>query len=579
MINDNPTVAKLLKKTPAVVQSEPCFKVLEIFLGNSNLFAIPVVSNQNKPLGLVERGFFIDKFIKPYAKEIYGKKKIIEFTNTSSIIVDQSISIDEVAKVVLNAGMEHMVSGFIATDKGLYIGIANGHDLLSEITERKQAHLYYLAHFDHLTKLPNRVLLQDRLVQAMTSSKLSGHYGALLFIDLDNFKLINDTLGHHIGDLLLINVAQRLNLCITEEDTVARLGGDEFIVLLTRLGKSESEAAGRVEAVGNNILTTLNQAYQLEDSVFHNTPSIGATLFTSHEAEVDTLMKQADIAMYKSKESGRNTLHFFDQAMENALINQASLESDLRKAIQEQQLLLHYQAQVVEGGLMTGAEVLVRWQHPQRGMVSPAEFIPLAEETGMILPLGRWILHAACIQLSKWADNPEMAHLTLSVNISAHQLNQDDFVEQVLEAVNISGANPNRLKLELTESMLVININGIIQKMNVLISKGIGFSLDDFGTGFSSLSFLKYLPLAQLKIDQSFVRNIHTDQKDASIAKTIVALAKNLRMDVIAEGVETAGQRDFLVDIGCHAYQGYFFSRPLSLQDFENFAKSVVQHI
>lgn len=228
---------------------------------------------------------------------------------------------------------------------------------------------------------------------------------------------------------------------------------------------------------------------------------------------------------------------------------------------------------------MTGAEVLVRWQHPQRGMVSPAEFIPLAEETGMILPLGRWILHTACVQLSIWANNPAMAHLTLSVNISAHQLNQNDFVDQVMEAVNFSGANPNRLKLELTESMLAIDIDGIIRKMNVLISKGVGFSLDDFGTGFSSLSFLKHLPLAQLKIDQSFVRSIHTDQSDASIAKTIVALAKNLRMDIIAEGVETAGQRDFLAGIGCHAYQGYFFSRPLSLEDFEKYAMRVVQQI
>ncbi|WP_428826045.1 EAL domain-containing protein [Azonexus sp. IMCC34842] len=444
-----------------------------------------------------------------------------------------------------------------------------------DITERKQAEekIEALAFFDQLTGLPNRTLLLDRLKQAQRSSARSGNYCALLFLDLDNFKTLNDTLGHEVGDLLLKQVAQRLLSCVREGDSVARLGGDEFVVILSGLSGNEREAVNGTETVAEKILTALNQIYLLGDVGHHSTASIGATLFNGARTPIDELMKQSDLSMYKAKSAGRNTFRFFDPAMEIAAKERAALEGDLRRALAEGQFLLHYQAQMADDDRLTGAEVLVRWQHPRRGMVSPADFIPLAEESGLILPLGQWVLETACRQLATWARRADMAHLTLAVNVSAHQLHQADFVEQVLGVLDESGANPQHLKLELTESLLVDNVEAIIEKMSALKAKGVGFSLDDFGTGYSSLSYLKRLPLDQLKIDQSFVRDVLIDPNDAAIAKTVVALAQSLGLGVIAEGVETKAQRDFLANAGCHAYQGYFFSRPLPLADFEKFVE------
>ena len=441
-------------------------------------------------------------------------------------------------------------------------------------TERKKAEdrIRELAFFDQLTGLPNRTLLQDRLKQAMTASGRSGNYGALLFIDLDNFKSLNDTLGHDVGDQFLKQAAQRLAGCVRDGDTVARLGGDEFVVILASLSSDEREAAQGTEVAAEKILAALDHVYRFGSAAHHSTASIGTTLFKGASISVDELMKQADLTMYKSKEAGRNNIHFFDPEMEVAVRTRAALESDLRRAVDGGEFLLHYQAQVIDGGRIAGAEVLVRWQHPQRGMVSPAEFIPLAEETGLILPLGQWVLETACRQLSLWARRTETAGFTLAVNVSAHQFRQADFVERVLAALKRTGANPQRLKLELTESLLVSNVEDIIDKMFALKAKGIAFSLDDFGTGFSSLSYLKRLPLDQLKIDQSFVRDVLSDPNDAAIARTVVALARSLGLGVIAEGVETKAQRDFLAESGCHAYQGYFFSRPLPVEGFEAFA-------
>ncbi|MDD5177269.1 MAG: EAL domain-containing protein [Sterolibacterium sp.] len=447
-----------------------------------------------------------------------------------------------------------------------------------DITQRKMAEekIQTLAFFDQLTNLPNRTLLQDRLKQAMAASSRSGSYGALLFIDLDNFKTLNDTLGHDMGDLLLKQVAQRLKLCVREGDTVARLGGDEFVVVLAGLSTDERDAANGIETVAEKILAALNQSYQLGDAAHHGSASIGVTLFRGDLASVDDLMKQADLAMYKSKEAGRNTLRFFDPDMESAVKMRAALEDDLRRALEEKQFLLYYQAQVVGEGRLTGVEALVRWQHPRRGMVPPADFISLAEETGLILPLGHWVLETSCSQLVAWARRPETANLTIAVNVSAHQFRQPDFVDQVLAVLDQTGANPQRLKLELTESLLVHDVEEIIEKMFALKAKGVGFSLDDFGTGYSSLSYLKRLPLDQLKIDQSFVRDVLSDPNDAAIAKTVVALGQSLGLNVIAEGVETETQRDFLAGAGCHAYQGYFFSRPLPIDSFEQFAQSLI---
>jgi diguanylate cyclase (GGDEF)-like protein/PAS domain S-box-containing protein len=444
---------------------------------------------------------------------------------------------------------------------------------LTDITQRKldEDRIRQLAFFDPLTHLPNRRLLMDRLQRALAVSDRSQRCGAVLFIDLDHFKTLNDTLGHERGDQLLQQVARRLVECVREGDTVARLGGDEFVVMLEDLSEVAEIAAEEARTATRKILSRLNQPYQLMDQVFYSSSSIGLALYNGHSVAIDELLKQADLAMYQAKAAGRNGIRFFDPTMQESVNTRAQLESDLREGILRGQFLLFYQPQVGASGQVTGAEALLRWSHPVRGMVSPLEFIGLAEETGHILALGNWVLETACAQLVAWASNPLRRNLSLAVNVSARQFREPDFADGLLRLLDSSGANPKNLKLELTESMLVDNLEDIITKMTKLRQRGIGFSLDDFGTGYSSLAYLKRLPLDQLKIDQSFVRDVLVDANDAAIAKTIVSLAQSLGLSVIAEGVETLAQRDFLAQHGCHAYQGYLFSRPLSLQDFEKF--------
>lgn len=444
-----------------------------------------------------------------------------------------------------------------------------------DISERKKAEekINTLAFFDPLTGLPNRTLLQDRLKQAKVASARSDCYGALLMIDLDNFKTINDTLGHDIGDALLIQVAQRLKLCVREGDSVARLGGDEFVVVLSNLSPDKEDAARDTEAVAEKIIATLNPTYRFAHADHRSTASIGATLFKGTQSSIDELMKQADISMYKAKAAGRNTFCFFDPAMELAVKARAALESDLRLALEANQFSLHYQAQIAGDSRLIGAEALLRWQHPQRGLVSPADFIPLAEETGLILPLGLWVLETACAQLALWARQPLLADLTLAVNVSARQFHQRDFVAQVCAVLEQTGANPLRLKLELTESLLISNVEEVIVKMHALKALGISFSLDDFGTSYSSLAYLSRLPLDQLKIDRSFVMNLESDDNAAVICAATISLAHSLKLKVVAEGVETEAQRYFLQTVHrCDLIQGYLFSRPLARADFEAFA-------
>ncbi len=444
-----------------------------------------------------------------------------------------------------------------------------------DISHRKTAEeeINHLAFYDPLTNLPNRRLLIDRLRHALLAGSRSDSAGALFFIDVDNFKTLNDTLGHDKGDMLLDQVARRLSATVREEDTIARLGGDEFVIMMEGLSLIALDAAALARVVAEKILEAFKEPYDLQGTPYLCTVSIGIALFNRPTDTVEELLKQADLAMYQAKAAGRNTLRFFDPQMQSVVMARTELETDLREGLRQSQLLLHYQPQVDDDGRITGAEALVRWQHPVRGMIPPMEFIGLAEETGLILNLGHWVLETACKQLVAWSGKAAMAHLTVAVNVSAHQFRQIDFVEQVLAVLKSTGANPHRLKLELTESLLVSNVDEVIGKMFALKARGVGFSLDDFGTGYSSLSYLKRLPLDQLKIDQSFVRDIHVDPNDAAIAKTIVALAHSLGLGVISEGVETAAQRDFLAHAGCHAHQGYFFSRPLAIEGFEAFAQ------
>jgi diguanylate cyclase (GGDEF)-like protein/PAS domain S-box-containing protein len=439
-----------------------------------------------------------------------------------------------------------------------------------DITERKEAEarIENLAFYDPLTGLPNRRLLLDRLQQALSSSDRSGRIGALMFIDLDEFKVINDTLGHDFGDQLLKSVAERLSDCVREGDTVARLSGDEFVVILENLSESEHESATDAKRIGEKILSSLGQSYHLDGYTRHASASIGVALFSGHKSIIKDLLKRADLAMYEAKASGRNALRFFDPEMQAIVLARAEMENSLRMGILKNEFVLYFQPQISGNTHLIGSEALVRWNHPSLGLILPHDFIPLAEQTGLILPLGLWILQAACAQLTTWALSTKTASLSMAVNVSARQFYQPNFVNQVMAVLESSGANPSKLKLELTEGVMLTNVEETISKMQILQELGVRFSLDDFGIGYSSLSFLKRLPLNQLKIDRSFVRNVLTDPDDSAIAKMVINLARELNLEIIAEGVETEAQRNFLAQCGCFDYQGFLFAPALPSVEF-----------
>jgi diguanylate cyclase (GGDEF)-like protein len=405
----------------------------------------------------------------------------------------------------------------------------------------------------------------DRLQRALDNCAQRSCSNALFFIDLDNFKSLNDTLGHAVGDQLLRQVAQRLHGCVSHHDTVSRFGGDEYVVLLEGMSTDMERACAHARTVGERMLTMLRQPYKLEQYCHHSTASIGIVLFSDARDDIGELLKRADMAMYGAKGSGRNTLRLFNPGMQAALSARMALENDLRQALRqcEREFDLHYQPQIDRHGQVTGVEALVRWRHPMRGMVSPVEFIPLAEETGLVLALGQWVLKKACDQLLAWAASPVTAQIEVAVNVSARQFHHPQFVAQVLELVAAAGIDAHRLKLELTETSVLENVADTIAKMNVLKTHGVSFALDDFGTGYSSLAYLKQLPLDMLKIDRSFVLDLLTNQNDAVIARTIIALGRSLGLRVLAEGVETVAQRDFLFEHGCDAYQGYLCAKAL----------------
>ena len=440
-----------------------------------------------------------------------------------------------------------------------------------DVTALRQAsaEIESLAFYDPLTNLPNRRLLMDRMEQAIAASVRSGQHGALLFLDLDHFKTLNDTRGHEVGDMLLRQVAERLKTCVRREDTVARLGGDEFVVMLNELSAHSGEAAAQTRRVGQKILRKLNVPYTLGEHAYHSTPSIGATLMGGALQSSADLLKQADIAMYQVKSQGRNALCFFDPQMQIAISLRAQLEGDLQTALSAQQFVLHYQPQFHLDGRMVGAEALIRWQHPERGLLAPGAFIGVAEESELIVPMGHWVLRTACQQLAAWQGDARLRQLQLSVNVSARQFRQRDFVARVVEVLRETGARPHLLKLELTESLVLDNVEDTIAKIGQLKTKGVRFSVDDFGTGYSSLAYLTRLPLDQLKIDQSFVRNLGVRHTDDVIVQTILGMARNLELDVIAEGVETQAQKDFLAQHGCLFFQGYLLGRPMPVAALE----------
>ena len=440
----------------------------------------------------------------------------------------------------------------------------------TDISQHKgyEAEIRNLAFYDSLTQLPNRRLLMDRLAHLISIHQRNSSHSAIFFIDLDNFKTLNDTRGHDAGDLLLVETAKRLCDCVRDSDTVARLGGDEFVVVLEELSDNKEEALQQAGTVAEKVRQVLSEPYQITDFEHHGSSSIGVCLFQGGDITVKDLFKRADTAMYEAKTAGRNAVRFFDPAMQAILVVRMLMESNLRAALANNQFQLHYQVQVNADGKLIGAEALLRWKHPDRGFTSPADFIPIAEETGLILPIGKWVLETACAQLKKWEADPDTAELTLAVNVSAKQFQQHDFVDTLCDMVSRHQINPTRLKLELTESTILDNVDATTEKMHLLKKIGIAFSMDDFGTGYSSLAYLQRLPLNQLKIDQSFVRDLSEDENNATIVRAIISLGVNLGLNVIAEGVETKAQRAFLIAHNCYAFQGYLFSRPLPQEGF-----------
>ncbi len=463
-------------------------------------------------------------------------------------------------------------------------GVTHYVGAFSDITDRKEAEerIRSLAFYDPLTGLPNRRLLHDRLRQALASSSRNSRHGALMFLDLDHFKTLNDTRGHDVGDQLLVEVARRIASCLRERDTVARMGGDEFVVMLEDLHSEPAVAAAQAEGVAEKIQQALAEPYRFNlpadrqdeplEEEYHCTSSVGLSLFMENSDNLDELLKRSDVAMYQAKAAGRNTVRFFDPRMQAALEARAATEAELRRAADRNELRLHYQVQVDANHRVVGAEALLRWAHPSRGLVQPNDLIPLAEETGLIIPIGLWVLRSACEQLRRWQGHPATRQLTLAVNVSPRQFRQADFVQQVRTLLEESGTDPSRLKLELTESLVLHDIDDTIGKMRQLRGIGVNFSMDDFGTGYSSLSYLRQLPLDQLKIDRSFVRDLNSDPNDAAIVQTIISMGHILGLTVVAEGVETAAQQQFLVRNGCQIFQGFLFGEPQPIERFEQTA-------
>jgi diguanylate cyclase (GGDEF)-like protein/PAS domain S-box-containing protein len=504
-----------------------------------------------------------DLIWKEFADEYRADDRSVMDTGVSKLDYDEQVTTTDGRTLWVRTSKVPLQN-----DKNENIGILG---VYRDITAQKdaEAEIHSLAFYDSLTGLPNRRMLLERIRHFITSSIRHDNYGAILFLDLDNFKNLNDTRGHDIGDLLLIEVANQLQGCVRDGDTVARLGGDEFIIMLEGLSADIQQAAAQAEGVAQKILESIRRPIILQGFEHHGSISIGIILFRGQELSEEELLKYADTAMYEAKGAGRNTLRFFDPVMQSKLESRMALDADLRQGLKERQFKLYYHIQVNHDLQPIGAEVLLRWQHPQRGLIMPLEFIRLAEETGLILPIGQWVLETACECLEAWEGDPLTSALDLSVNVSARQFRQPDFVEQVRGTLARIGNDPRMLKLELTESMVLENVQDTSRKMRALKELGVRFSMDDFGTGYSSLAYLTQLPFDQLKIDQSFVRNIGVKSTDEIIVQTIIGMGRNLGMQVMAEGVETEEQRAFLEQHDCNAYQGFLFGKPVHLAEFE----------
>ena len=563
-LNQASTVKLLLRTVQPVLDNVLCLSVLDIFLQNSSIFALPVVDVANIPVGIVDRHIFVEIFLKPHTRELYAKRKISDFMVETPIVVDMSTTIDDVSKMIINAGMQHMVMGFIITDNGGYSGIANGHDLLNEITQRKQENLFYLAHYDQLTNLPNRLLFMDRLSMAISDAKRNKASVGLLFIDLDNFKHFNDSMGHSFGDQVLIAMANRLVSCAREGDTVARLSGDEFTFILEGIAHQED-----LDTICTRILDGMKLPWEIMGRNVYLTVSIGTAIYPEDDSEQNNLLLKADAAMYEAKRSGRNTFKPFKTGMRLYSLDKMTLETDLRLAIERNEFELFYQPQVaVDTGHIVGMEALIRWNHPERGTLTPIHFIEIAEKTGLIIAIGKWVIREACRQHQAWLQSG-LRPLRMSVNISPMQFYQTNFCDEIRTALSETDMQPSNLELELTEGMFMHNVENVVKVLNELHDMGVKLAIDDFGTGYSNLSYLKRFPIDRLKVDQSFIRGIDHEPINMEIIRNIAALTKNMCLELVAKGLETDIEMKLVEECGCGFVQGYKFSKPLAADKFQ----------
>ena len=563
-----PTVRDLLRFMEPVKTDAFCQDILDRFLADGEIYGLPVVDAAAKPVALVDRKHFVEFFSKSYSREIFGRRSILDllayedYESSEPIVVEDSCSVEDVAQIVIDAGMQHMVSGFLVSSQGFYLGVADGRDLLNIITQRKQAELYYLAHYDSLTGIPNRMLLGDRLSQACRDAQRKGRLVALLFIDVDRFKQINDSLGHSAGDAVLRKVADRLKASARGADTVARLGGDEFVILMEDL-----DDPADVDMVARRLVDSMREPIDLLGHSLVATVSVGSAIYPSDDTEISPLLAKADAAMYDAKLGGRD--RFCRYSADTAMYNPASmlLENDLRRAIELNELVLHFQPQVdISSEEIRGVEALVRWQHPERGLVSPGQFIPVAEDSSLIVPLGEWVVREAFRQLREWQEMG-LPPLRMSVNISAVQFRHGNLPRFLADQLAVHGIDSRYIELELTESVLMHNMDDVLRTLQEIKALGVSLAIDDFGTGFSSLSYLRRFPIDRLKIDQSFVRDIERTPANESIARAIVGLANSLSLDIVAEGIETPAEKAVLEHLCCTEGQGYLFAKPLPAAD------------
>jgi len=564
-------ISGLLRRAPSLSRLVACEMAHETFLADSELIALPVLDEQETPCALIDRYPFLEFFSRSYRRELFGKRSLGHFLDEHPeiyparmpLMVEADATLDDAARILMAAHPQDTTSALIVTRDQRYLGITSSHELFNELTRRKQEELYYLAHYDALTHIPNRMLFTDRLGQACREALRSGREVALLFVDVDRFKQVNDSMGHAFGDELLRAIAQRMQACARESDTVARLGGDEFAILMDGVrGREDSEV------LALRLVEAMREPVRIVDREVRVSLSIGIALYPRDDCDAETLMSKADAAMYEVKTSGRNGYRHFEAGFSTYNSERSSLESELKQALANGEFTLYYQPQIdLASGAAVGAEALIRWNHPRRGLLGPGSFIEIAEESGLIVPIGDWVLVEACRQHREWLRQG-LPSLRLGINISALQFHQPDFVKRVKRLLSEPGVDPAFLEFELTESMVMRKASAVLDMLHELKEAGVRLALDDFGTGYSSLGYLSRFPIDRLKIDQSFVRGVDQLPVNASIMRAITALAKSLSLHVIAEGVETGMELAVVRECGCDESQGYLHSHPLSSERF-----------